>query len=102
MPAGLSPAIVQGQLRDRLHFQGVTITDAIGAGALASYGSSQNRALRAAEAGMQLILASDSLVQGTECQDALAAGYTKGSLSAADFRATVTQILALRARLKPH
>jgi len=100
-PAGLSRAVVQGQLRDRLHFQGVTITDAIGAGALASYGSYQSRALRAAQAGMQLILASDTLSQGSQCMDSLARGYRNGSLPAADFRATVTQILTLRASLKP-
>jgi beta-N-acetylhexosaminidase len=101
MPAGLSSAVVQGELRGRLHFQGVTITDAIGAGALAAYGSAQNRALRAAEAGMQLILASDSLSQGTQCLQALASGYRDGRLPAAAFRATVTQILVLRASLKP-
>jgi beta-N-acetylhexosaminidase len=97
----VSSIIVQGELRGRLNFQGVTITDAIGAGALAAYGSDQNRALRAAEAGMQLILASDSLSQGTQCLDALAAGYRNGSLPSASFRATVTQILMLRASLKP-
>jgi len=101
VPAGLSAPIVQGQLRDRLHFQGVTISDAIGAGALSSYGSSQARALRAAQAGMQLILASDSLGQGSQCLEALAIGYKTGRLPAAAFRATVTQILALRASLKP-
>jgi beta-N-acetylhexosaminidase len=101
LPAGLSPAIVQGELRGRLHFQGVTITDAIGAGALAPYGSNKNRTLRAARAGMQLILASDSLSQGTQCLAALEGGYNNGSISAGTFRATVTQILLLRAGLKP-
>jgi beta-glucosidase-like glycosyl hydrolase len=28
-PAGLSPNVVQGELRDRLHLTGVTITDAL-------------------------------------------------------------------------
>ena len=100
-PAGMSPAIVQGELRGRLHFQGVTITDAIGARALASYGSDQNRAMRAAQAGMQLILASDSGSQGTQCLDALESGFQDGRLPAAAFRATVTQILMLRASVKP-
>ena len=99
-PAGMSPAIIQGQLRARLHFQGVTITDAIGAGALASYGSNQNRALRAAQAGMQLIMASDSLSQGIQCMDALDSAYKNGSLAAPAFRGTVMQILTLRAGLK--
>jgi beta-N-acetylhexosaminidase len=100
-PAGMSPAVIQGELRARLHYQGVTITDAIGAGALASYGSNENRALRAAQAGMQLIMASDSLSQGIQCLEALDSGYKNGSLPAAAFRATVVQLLTLRASLKP-
>ena len=100
-PAGLAPAIVQGQLRSRLGFQGVTITDAIGAGALAGYGSTSNRALKAARAGMQLILASDSVGQATQCLDGLENGYRNGSLPPAAFQDTVAQILALRASLKP-
>ena len=101
LPAGLSPTIVQGQLRTRLGFHGVTITDAIGAGALAAYGSTQARALMAAEAGMQLILASDSVSQGTECMNALGAGFRDGELPSAAFRATVAQILTLRSSLRP-
>jgi beta-N-acetylhexosaminidase len=101
LPAGLSPTIVQGQLRSRLGFQGVTITDAIGAGALGPYGSTQARALMAAEAGMQLILASDSVGQGTQCMTALGAGYRNGKLPRAAFRATVAQILTLRSSLAP-
>jgi beta-N-acetylhexosaminidase len=100
-PAGLAPAIVQGQLRSRLGFQGVTITDAIGAGGLAGYGSTQNRALKAAQAGMQLILASDSVGQGTQCLAGLENGYRNGSLPVNAFQDTVAQILALRASLKP-
>jgi beta-N-acetylhexosaminidase len=100
-PAGLSSVIVQGQLRTRLKFRGVTITDAIGAGALAPYGSTQTRALVAAEAGMQLILASDSVAQATQCLNALEGGYKDGKLPAAAFQATVKQILTLRASLQP-
>jgi beta-N-acetylhexosaminidase len=101
LPAGISSTIVQGQLRGRLGFQGVTITDAIGAGALGPYGSTQARALMAAEAGMQLILASDSVSQGTQSMTALGAGYRNGKLPRAAFRATVAQILTLRSTLRP-
>jgi beta-N-acetylhexosaminidase len=99
-PAGLSSVIVQGQLRRRLGFTGVTITDAIGAGALTSIGSIQNRSLLAAEAGMQLILSAAQTV--TEGQNALAgleAGLTSAALSNSGFLATVTQILTLRSTL---
>jgi beta-N-acetylhexosaminidase len=100
LPAGLSPVIVQGQLRQRLGFTGVTITDAIGAGALTSFGSTQNRALMAAQAGMQLILsAAQTPTEGQQCLAGLLGGFRSGALSKATFRATVAQILQLRAGL---
>jgi beta-N-acetylhexosaminidase len=100
LPAGLSSVIVQGQLRTRLGFHGVTITDAIGAGALGHYGSVQNRALLAAEAGMQLILsAAQSPTEGKDCLSGLEGGYQDGKLPKQAFQATVTQILALRSSL---
>jgi beta-N-acetylhexosaminidase len=99
-PAGLSPAIVQGQLRQRLGFKGVTITDAIGAGALTAVGSTQTRALRAAQAGMQLILsAAQTPSEGQRCLDGLLTGFRSGQLTRGAFRATVAQILLLRASL---
>jgi beta-N-acetylhexosaminidase len=95
-PAGLSSAIVQGQLRTRLGYQGITITDAIGAGALRHYGSTSNRSLLAAEAGMDLILASDSVTEGTQSLGGLEDGYNSGTLQKAAFQTVVAQILALR------
>jgi beta-N-acetylhexosaminidase len=99
-PAGLSAAIVQGQLRGRLGFTGITITDAIGAGALRAFGSLQHRSVLAAKAGMDLILASSQQVtQGSTCLAGLETGYRSGALSKAAFTAAVIQILALRASL---
>jgi beta-N-acetylhexosaminidase len=97
-PAGLSSVIVQGQLRRRLGFTGVTITDAIGAGALRANGSIQNRSLLAAQAGMQLILCT-SLTQGQQALAGLQTGLGNGSLIQSGFLATVTQILTLRSVL---
>jgi beta-N-acetylhexosaminidase len=99
-PAGLSSVIVQGQLRRRLGFTGVTITDAIGAGALRSIGSIQNRSLLAAEAGMQLILsAAQTPTEGQQALAGLQSGFNDGTLSQSVFLATVTQILTLRSTL---
>jgi beta-N-acetylhexosaminidase len=96
-PAGLSPVIVQGQLRKRIGFTGVTITDAIGAGALVHYGSVSNRAVLAAGAGMDVILSSaQTTTEGVSCMNGLAGAYRTGSLPATAFKAAVTQILALR------
>src|SRR5260370_40316099 len=50
-PAGLSAAIVGGELRQRLRFGGVTITDALEAGALPAFGAVPNPSPPAAPAG---------------------------------------------------
>jgi beta-N-acetylhexosaminidase len=99
-PAGLSPVIVQGELRHRLGFRGVTITDALGAGALAAFGGIGPRSRLAALAGMDLLLCSNHRVaEGQQALAGLAAGYATGQVSLASGRAAVARILALRAGL---
>ena len=96
-PAGLSSAVVQGELRNRLGYQGVTITDAIEAGALQAFGSDGNRAVLAAQAGMDLILCADGTVtQGDDVDTALVNAMQSGQLSQASFTAAVNRVTALR------
>jgi beta-N-acetylhexosaminidase len=96
-PAGLSPNMVQGELRNRLKFNGVTITDALEAGALGSYGSTQNRALFAALAGMDLLLCSaQDVTQGEQASAELAAAYSNGTLNGPAFLASVNRVITLR------
>jgi beta-N-acetylhexosaminidase len=100
-PAGLSPNVVQGELRDRLKFTGVTITDALEAGALRSYGSTQNRALFAAQAGMDLLLcAAQDVTQGEQASAELVTAYGNGTLNGPAFLASVNRVIALRQSLK--
>jgi beta-N-acetylhexosaminidase len=99
-PAGLSPVIVGGELRDRLGFKGVTITDALEAGALAAYGTYQNRAQLAAKAGMDLILCSvQDLTEGEQAMAGLERGYQDGQLSKTAFTAALQRVIALRTSL---
>src|SRR5579875_585303 len=85
-PAGLSAAVVHGELRRRLGFKGVTITDALEAGALRTFGSTANRALLAAGAGMDLILCSGGQVgEGIAAASALAHARASGAVSSAGF-----------------
>jgi beta-N-acetylhexosaminidase len=99
-PAGLSPTVVGGELRQRLGFQGVTITDALEAGALRAYGTFQNRALLAAEAGMDLILCSEqNITEGEQATAGLESGYLGGDLAKPAFTAALERVLALRASL---
>ena len=99
-PAGLSPAIVQGELRQRLGFRGVTITDALEAGALRAFGTTGHRSQLAAQAGMDLLLCSAQTAdQGYLAMGALESGYNSHLLNQAAFKAAVGRILALRAGL---
>jgi beta-N-acetylhexosaminidase len=100
-PAGLSRAVVAGELRGRLGFRGVTITDALEAGALAPFGGIPRRAILAAQAGMDLILCSRQRPgEGRRAALALAAGYRGGALGRAAFTAALQRIVALRAGLR--
>ncbi|HEY7360182.1 MAG TPA: glycoside hydrolase family 3 N-terminal domain-containing protein, partial [Streptosporangiaceae bacterium] len=99
-PAGLSSAIVNGELRQRLGFKGVTITDALEAGALRSFGTTRRRATLAARAGMDLILCSAQRPsQGQQARIALANGLSAGTLSPSVFNAALTRVAALRSSL---
>ena len=100
VPAGLSSAIVQGELRQRLRFQGVTITDALEAGALQAFGTFRHRAVLAAEAGMDLILCADGHVsEGEKAMDGLESGYLDGTLSKSAFQASLQRVIDLRLSL---
>jgi beta-N-acetylhexosaminidase len=97
-PAGLSRVIVGGELRQRLGFDGVTVTDALEAGALKKFGPIQNRALLAAQAGMDLLLCSaQNFAEGEQASAALVRGYQDGRLGHPAFAAALKQVLALRA-----
>ena len=100
-PAGLSPVVVQGELRQRLGFQGVTITDALEAGALRGYGTIARRGQLAALAGMDLLLcAGHSTGEGQRAAAGLARAYRDGLLSRAAGQAAVTRIAAVRRSLR--
>jgi beta-N-acetylhexosaminidase len=99
-PAGLSPTIVGGELRQRLGFTGVTITDALEAGALQSFGTIGQRATLAAQAGMDLILCSaQQATEGDQAKIALENGYQDGTLGQAAFQAALQRVLALKSSL---
>ena len=99
-PAGLSPTIVQGELRQRLGFGGVTITDALEANGLKHFGSTANRATLAAKAGMDLLLcAAEQYQQGDAAMHALRTYYLGTPSAQAAFKAAAERVLALRETL---
>jgi beta-N-acetylhexosaminidase len=100
LPAGLSPTIVGGELRGRNGFRGVTITDALEAGALSAYGTTGQRAVKAAAAGMDVVLCSArDLSQGRSARSALATALGNGTLDSPTFHQATQRIGVLRAGL---
>ncbi len=100
-PAGLSRTIVLGELRNRLGFTGVTITDAIEAGALQSFGSTGHRAQLAAQAGMDLMLCSGrNYDQGRSAMLALRNAYNGDTArQQGEYKVSLERVLSLRAAL---
>ena len=99
-PAGLSRIIVEGELRGRLRFRGVTITDALEAGALAPFGTTGQRGVLAADAGMDLLLCSARDVsQGQECTAGIVDALQSRQLDRGRFTTALCRVKALRDRL---
>jgi beta-N-acetylhexosaminidase len=99
-PAGLSSTVIQQELRNRLGFRGVTITDSLDAGAVTGYGSPAQRAVLAAQAGADLMVYSArDAGEGQSVADGLAAALQSGQLDQAGFDAAVQRITAVRTSL---
>jgi beta-N-acetylhexosaminidase len=101
-PAGLSSKIIEGELRQRLHFIGVTITDGIDAGALAHFGGVATRSVLATAAGADLILAcatnplDNSPKIGLEAMHAIARALLDHHLSLLSVQASTERVFDLR------
>jgi beta-N-acetylhexosaminidase len=97
-PAASSPQIATGELRDRLGFEGVSITDALETVAVRSYGGSAKAGLAAVRAGADLLLYPD--LSGAQAAGrALLAQLRAGRLDREKFEGSVRRVLALRASL---
>jgi beta-N-acetylhexosaminidase len=97
LPSGLSPRIVTGELRQRLRFRGVTITDALEAGAIAGFGTPAQCGVLAARAGMDVLLCSGRDVsEGQDTVAALTGALQDHALDPGQFQIALRRVLALR------
>ncbi len=94
-PASVSAPIVTGWLRNRLHYDGVVVTDALSAAALESIPSDQ-RALRALEAGDDVLLMPEDLPASIA---AIRSAVQSGEVSESRLDASVLRILRLKEKL---
>lgn len=94
-PASLSKPIVTGLLRDKLHYDGVVVTDALEAAALENVDPAQ-RAVQAVQAGDDELLMPTDLAAA---QAAVLAAVRSGQISVGRIDQSVTRILKLKQKL---
>ena len=94
-PAAFARPIASGELRSRLGFRGVSITDALESAAVRDFGGPAKAALAAAGAGTDLLLFTDYRA-GARAGGALLRALRSGSLKRAAFEASVGRVLRLR------
>ena len=99
LPAAFSRRIATGELRGRLRFRGVTVSDALDTPATVRYGGPGTLAVRAARAGVDVVLYAGRYEAGERAADALAARLRSGSLDRRAFERAAQRVLRLRARL---
>ena len=94
-PAAFSRSIVTGELRRRLGFEGVSITDGLGAAAAQAFGGDGEIALAAVGAGNDLLLYTDWR-EARSARNLLRERLAKGRLDREEFETSVARVLALR------
>jgi beta-N-acetylhexosaminidase len=99
-PAALAPEVATGELRDRLGFDGVSITDSLDAAAARAWGGRGEVARAAAAAGADLLLYGDWRTAADVHRD-LVAALRRGRLDRAGFERSAARVTALRAGLEP-
>jgi beta-N-acetylhexosaminidase len=99
-PAAFARSIATGELRSRLGFQGVSITDALEAASVRAFGGPAKAGLAAVAAGTDLLLFTD-LDAAAKAQRALVVRLRSGALDREDFQRSAQRVLDLRRKLAP-
>jgi beta-N-acetylhexosaminidase len=96
IPATVSPHILTGLLREELGFKGLIVTDALEMQGIASLYSQGEAAVRAIEAGADMLLMP---TDPEACIRALQAAVKSGRISVKRINASVSKVLAAKQRL---
>lgn len=98
-PALFSRAVVTGLLRDRLHFQGVIVTDGLGMGGITMLYNLPDATVAAVRAGNDLVLLNSGDAGYEESAiEAVKQQVRSGSIPMEQIQASAGRVIALRAR----
>jgi beta-N-acetylhexosaminidase len=98
LPAAFARPIATGELRNRLGFKGVSVTDALETVAVDAFGGPAQAGVAAARAGSDLLLYSH-LGAAEEAHRGLVKKLRAGALDRDEFEQSVQRVLDLRAKL---
>jgi beta-N-acetylhexosaminidase len=98
-PAAFTRAIATGELRNRLDFEGVSVTDALETPAVEDFGGTTKAAVAGARAGADLLLYA-RLGPGERAWKALLTKLRSDALDREEFEEAAQRVLDLRAELK--
>ena len=98
-PTALSRAWIRDELRRRLGFRGVVVSDDLGTPAVASFGTNGRRAALAVAAGIDIPLFVGSYRAGVEAFEGIVAATRSGNLDRGVLRAKARRVLRMRALL---
>ncbi len=98
LPATLSPAVVQGTLRDKLGYQGVVMTDSLYMQGIAIHYTLPQAAVMSVEAGDDLLEGAFDTYSMRDMIQAIKNAMSAGQISLARIDQSVSRILALKVR----
>jgi len=100
VPGTLSRAVMTGLLRDRLGFQGLAISDDLGAmKAITDNFTPGDAAVRAVKAGVDMLIMSAELSRQRQARDALLAAVQSGEIPRERIDEAVRHVLTVKARV---
>ena len=99
LPATFSPRLITELLRNELQFPGLIFTDDLEMGALQTFGTMGEVAIRATEAGHDLLLICSDLAKAEEAFAALREAYRTGRLPEDKLQGSVRRLNSLQAKL---
>jgi len=94
LPASLSPQVITGLLRDELDFDGLVVTDALDMAGVTDHFSTEEIAVRALQAGVDMLLLSED---PRAAREAVLEAIAAGELSEERIDASVLRILQAKA-----
>jgi beta-N-acetylhexosaminidase len=101
LPATFSPRLIREQLRAQMRYEGLILTDDLEMGALRAFGSMGEAAIRATEAGHDLLLICSDLAAAKEALSSLGTAYATGRLSVAELELSAARVEQMRRKFLP-